>query len=864
MLTLANLPRRKQEKTEKQTKWNLAKEGGWIRYKEETSNYCKALDNMIEDEDSNIDEKYSKFKKIHDKIKFKAFGKVTIGPGKDLKRKDRVEGEDPVKELLEAQQNRAEAEINEIEKVKGGKVGKVWEIKKKVIGGKKDTIKATAIINPKTGKLALTKSEIKKVSLQYTKETLASNAVKEEVAEEIERKKCEVEELLTQNNGQFNAGKDIFDKVLSKFKSSRKRNYDFIVRADESFQERVFQLCKNMIENEKFPAEFRNTTLHMIYKGKGKREDLTKNRFIHSKSWFPRLVEGLVVEGGLKKPLIEKSSIFQIGGQPGHRSEELLFVMKSVIARQRMQGKEIVIQCYDISKYFDKEMMQDAILTCKERGADPKAVRLWYKLNEKTEICVKTGVGMTEYTNVGAVVGQGTMGGALVSQAVLDEGAKKHFVPGDEDELKYGNVPLAPCLFQDDIIHGAKDLNKARMASTKVATMMAEKNLKLNEDKCVVIAMGTKRQREKVKVELENKPIVCGDFQMKTAEKEKWLGQQIAAGGLADSVAETVGAKEGKIKAACLEIANIVNDWRAETVGGLETAIILWEACIIPSLLHSCSTWIQISKATENKLNILQRWFVRLIMQVPQGTPSASLTWETGLMDMKLRIWKEKVLLVLHIRSLDENTLAHKVYKEQKEQGWPGLAKETKEMCEELNILDCNTTHLSKTEYKELVTAALKMKDEEYLRKEGGEKQKCVKIMKDRYGKKSYIAKNKVAEVRNIFKARVGMTEFAENFSKDKRFFRTNWLCRCGDERESENHITKECLIYDDIRKEYEDLSDDIQLASFFAKVLERRDLVDDLDEGEQEKEALVAGATDVIARLSVPPIRADLIVQTI
>ena len=54
------------------------------------------------------------------------------------------------------------------------------------------------------------------------------------------------------------------------------------------------------------------------------------------------------------------------------------------------------------------------------------------------------------------------MGGALVSQAVLDDGTKKHFVPGNEDELNYGNVPLAPCLFQDDIIHGANDLEKAR------------------------------------------------------------------------------------------------------------------------------------------------------------------------------------------------------------------------------------------------------------------------------------------------------------------------------------------------------------------------------------------------------------------
>ena len=112
--------------------------------------------------------------------------------------------------------------------------------------------------------------------------------------------------------------------------------------------------------------------------------------------------------------------MFQIGGQPGHRSEELLFVMKSVIARQRMKGKEIVIQCFDISKYFDKEMMHDAVLACKEWGVDPKATRLWYKLNEKTEICVKTGVGTTDYANVGAVVGQGTMGGDLISQAVLD------------------------------------------------------------------------------------------------------------------------------------------------------------------------------------------------------------------------------------------------------------------------------------------------------------------------------------------------------------------------------------------------------------------------------------------------------------
>ena len=79
-----------------------------------------------------------------------------------------------------------------------------------------------------------------------------------------------------------------------------------------------------------------------------------------------------------------------------------------------------------------------------------------------------------------------------------------------------------------------------------------------------------KKQREETKIQLKTNAIMCGKFEMKQAEREKWLGQQISAGGLAKSVTETVAAKEGKIKAACIEVANIVNDWRTDIVGGLD------------------------------------------------------------------------------------------------------------------------------------------------------------------------------------------------------------------------------------------------------------------------------------------------------
>ena len=97
-----------------------------------------------------------------------------------------------------------------------------------------------------------------------------SNPIEEGVAEEIEQKKVATRKFLKESGGTFEINKEIFEKVLAKFKGSIKRNYDVIVRADKMFQEKVYELCQIMIQKEEIPSEFRKTTLHMIYKGKGK------------------------------------------------------------------------------------------------------------------------------------------------------------------------------------------------------------------------------------------------------------------------------------------------------------------------------------------------------------------------------------------------------------------------------------------------------------------------------------------------------------------------------------------------------------------------------------------------------------------
>ena len=189
---------------------------------------------------------------------------------------------------------------------------------------------------------------------------------------------------------------------------------------------------------------------------------------------------------------------------------------------------------------------------------------------------------------------------------------------------------------------------------------------------------------------------------------------------------------------------------------------------------------------------------------------------------------------MLHIRQLDDDSLAKKVYLEQVEKGYQGLAKETSKICKELHIEDCNTTKLSKAEYKSMLSQLLKVKDEANLREQAKEKTKCERIMKDKYGKKEYITQMKIGEVRKYFKTRVGLLPFANNYKNDKRFARTKWMCRCDEEKEDQSHI-RSCSIYSDITEKYPNVDDDENLVKYLHEVLTRRDLIDDVENHEDD-----------------------------
>ena len=82
-----------------------------------------------------------------------------------------------------------------------------------------------------------------------------------------------------------------------------------------------------------------------------------------------------------------------------------------------------------------------------------------------------------------------------------------------------------------------------------------------------------------------------------------------------------------------------------------------------------------------------------------------------------------------------------------------------------------------------------------------------------------------------MFRTRFGMLPFAGNYSRDRRFARTEWLCRCLKAWEDESHlISGDCEVFGEIRTKYENLDDDENLVKFFNEILTKRDELDEND----------------------------------
>ena len=687
--------------------WNLGKPNGWKVYEDETNKVAEKIDDIVNEETLDINTILKKIEVIDTKVKFKSFGKTKPSVKKHLKilkcgKACETSPCDHCKsqqqkdaETHERQAQKVEAAIERIKDSKQGRVGNVFMMKKEIAGPKKTPQEASAIKDPKTGELLVTKEDIKRATLEYCVSNLKTNEPDNEVKDIVIKRKRDQKEIMKDKLGEsFNVSYDDFELVLTKFAMKSTKTYDFLLHAGNNYKRSIYKLCKRIIEEEDIPDDFRMTTLIMIWKRKGPMDILKNNRFLHMKSVLARTVDALVVRE-MKSPLISNLSIYQVGGLPGHSIAEHLLTVKTVMARLENIGEGVIFMVMDIISFFDKEDIYDCLETMQQLGINKKATRLWYLLNKDTNIRVKTAFGLSEKAAVGDCLGQGTAGAGLVSAANLDLGLQKEFNHSN-DVMYYGHVRVQPLSYQDDVGSMCTSVNMVRKQANMMTKMLKHKIIDAHPDKSGCLLLGSKSFTNRMKQEIQNDPIWLSKFRMKIKTEEKYLGQVIKSS-LSISALATAQDRAGKIKGAAIEIKQIIEDYQMQAIGGLAAAWELWERALIPSLLAGADTWLGDIQEAVKFCNTIQEFYWKTVLKVPDSCPKLALRCETFSRGIKWRIWEQKCLLLIRIQNLEEGSLAKQIYEEAENRGWPGLGKEVTDICREIQIPNINKHKVSKT-----------------------------------------------------------------------------------------------------------------------------------------------------------------------
>ena len=702
MLTL-KLPMQQKKREKKRPVINYRNQQGWSKYKEISDSFAHKIQEVIE-QNEDVDVMERKIQIIDTEIQIKAFGIIWQAPGKGKKTKRR-ENRD-LNQLFKEQQE----ELDEmIEKGLAGKNvnERIYNMRNLITGPKIKPQEPTAINHPVTGELITDEGEIKEISLEHNVKILTKDKPRPQDEKLFKHKKRDHEKIMEQNDKDlWELDRNTFKIVSDKIKANDKNVFKMFNRAGPAYKEAIFKYMAKLIQKEEVPRDFTKTSLFQIWKKKGSALDLKNMRFVHLRCWRSKLMEALVTQK-MKGDIVKATPTIQLGGMPEASSVEHLVTLKTWMKMKEQKKENGIFQVFDMQKFFDKESLLDCMSTLdKDAQVDNKSYRIWYKLNARTRISVKTSVGDSAERCLMDCLGQGSAGAALVSSLNIGCAIDKTFKYRYTSSV--GSQRLNTLIFQDDISKMNDNLKQAKEGCDRIDETLKKKLLSVNYDKSKFLLIGNSRFRKSINRKLQKDPMTMGGVKIEHSGKEKYLGDIINEKGCTESIQDTIRERKRKLVSKSEEIVQLANNSLMCGLGQSKTAFNLFEAQIIPCLLNNAESWIGITNKQIKELQEFQDIFTRKVLHLAPSTTKALINWDVGMMPMKWRIASKKLQFLRKISLKDNKNIAKSILLQEVIQGISGLASECQKISTEIGLENLMLYQYSKKDIKEAIQSAMK------------------------------------------------------------------------------------------------------------------------------------------------------------
>ena len=317
---------------------------------------------------------------------------------------------------------------------------------------------------------------------------------------------------------------------------------------------------------------------------------------------------------------------------------------------------------------------------------------------------------------------------------------------------------------------------------------LKRKQLSVNYDKSKFLVIGSRKFRKETLEEINENPMKMGEAVIEHSEKEKYLGDWIHENGCRESIAATIKARMNGLHKKCDDIIAVSEAPQMGSTGNSLPAIKLFEAQVIPALLHNSESWIDITETHIADLEAFQEKFIRKLMRLAPSTPKAILHWDSGLKLMRWRIAEKKLRFLMKLMDKEGLNIAKLAVLNEVILGLKGLAYECRKISDKIGLPDVLYTKVSKYEIRRAIEEA----DFNEKKKDMEESKKCGDRLTDNPIDNKYLSYMPLPIARIFFKHRA--RSIAGVKINNKGSFKDNLKCRfCDlDIEESQEHL-EEC-----------------------------------------------------------------------
>ena len=587
-----------------------------------------------------------------------------------------------------------------------------------------------------------------------------------------------LEGINSHENLQFSVNK--LTKIIKALKRNKSPGPDgfpaeIFIHAGGEFIKSITEMFNNIKRNHGVPRKWNMVKIKTLYKNKGSPKDLENYRGIFLTPTMAKLCEKYLINESADG--IANINKFQAGSRPNRSAADQLFLVRACIDHARYLKITISVTLYDFKQCFDGMWLQDSILSVKNIGIANEVLSFIKKLNETSDIVVKTPVGETTEFTIKNIVKQGTVLGPLLCSASTAECCSEHTTGG----VSIGSTCIRSLAYVDDILDINQDLESSNSAHEVVVNFTEKKRLELSWTKCSVIPINSRKNTMV--------PVLYVDGNLiKTEESAKYLGDII------NSKGSHTNLVDDRVKKGDTCATNSFSMVQELNFGchSIETILMLYKSLFLASVLCNAQSWSVLNKKELDKLKVCQMRFLKRILKAPRSAPNAIVLCELGVLPIEFEIYKKKLMFLQHILKLDDNDPVKEVYGQQSkytsESNWTNEVIEIRRKIN-LNIEDEIIADISKEMWKSRVNRAIKEAAIESLNSDCKRLRKVTREYSD-LKTRQYLYKLPPEDATIAFAYRSGTSDLKCH----KQYNHNDLFCRaCRESQEDTTHVVNQC-----------------------------------------------------------------------